>query len=133
MISVSLEPDDRGERQRLVDHLQDRHGPGPRFFDAATLDHLSREHERLHNARDGAGYWPGGSEGPHKMDDLTSWDDTKRLRMHLGRTHRMEADTCPEPLAKLRDLHDRVHDDAYRHRSPDELDPQKDHDRSDLT
>lgn len=130
---VSLESDDRSERQRLVDHLQDRHGPGTRYFDAITLDQLSREHERLHNARDGAGYWPGGSEGPHKRDDLTSWDDTKRLRMHLFHTHQIETGTYPESLAKLRDLHDQVHDEAYRHRSIDEYDHAKDHDRSDLT
>jgi hypothetical protein len=132
MISLSLEPDDRGERQRLVDHLQDRHGPGTRYFDAITLDQLSREHDRLHNARDGAGYWPGGSEGPHKMD-LTSWDEIKRLRTHLARTHRIDPVTYPESLVKLRDLHDQVHDDAYRHRNPGELDFQRAHERSDLT
>lgn len=115
---MTITPDERGERQRLVDHLQDRHGPGLTIGDAATLDYLSQEHDRLHNARDGAGVWPGGSEGPHKNDDLTSWDDTKRLRTV----------TDVESLDKLRDLHDQVHDAAYRHRSPGEY-----HDRSDLT
>jgi hypothetical protein len=125
---VVITPDNRGQRQRLVDHLEDRHGPGLRIGDAATLDYLSQEHDRLHNSRDGAGVWPGGSEGPHKNDDLTSWDDTKRLRTHLSRRHRIETFTDGESLDKLRDVHDQVHDDAYRHRSPSE-----DHDRSDLT
>ena len=65
------------------------------------------------------------------MDDVTSWDDTKRLRTHLDRRHRIDPGTYPESLAKLRDLHDQVHDDAYRHRIPNEGDPRRDHDRSD--
>jgi hypothetical protein len=126
-------PDDRGERQRFVDHLQDRHGPGLRIGDAATLDYLSQEHDRLHKSRNGAGTWPGGSEGPHQIDDLTSWDDAKRLRTHLSRRHRIETVTYPESFGKLCNLHDQVHDDAYRDRSPDEYHDSDDHDRSDLT
>ncbi len=54
--------------------------------------------------------------------------------MHLDRRHhRIETVTYPESLAKLRDLHDQVHDDAYRYRTPEEYDNAKDHDRSDLT
>jgi hypothetical protein len=105
-------PDDRSERQRLVDHLQDRHGPGLRIGDAATLDFLAQEHDRRHNAEDGAGKWPGGSEGPHKKDDLTSWDDTKRLLVHLNRTHDIKTVIHSESLVNLRELHDQVHDDA---------------------
>jgi hypothetical protein len=135
MISASLEPDDRGERQRLVDHLQDRHGPGLKIADAATLDFLTQMHDRLHDAQGCAGRWPGGSEGPHEKPDPTSWNDTERILTHLSRTHGIDTVTYPDSLAKLRDLHDQVHDDAYRHRprSPDELDPRRDHDRSDLT
>jgi hypothetical protein len=132
-LRVMTTPNDRGERQPLVDHLQDRHGPGLRFHDAATSDYLSQEHDQLHNSRDGAGTWPGGSEGPHMKDDLTSWDETKRLRMHLNHRHRIEPVTCPESLAELMDLHDQVHDDAYRHRSPEEYNHVMNHERSNLT
>lgn len=125
-------PDDRSERQRLVDHLQDRHGPGFRIGDAATLAYLLQEHERLHNSRDGAGAWPGGSEGPHKNDDLTSWDEAKRLHTHLSRRHRIEGITYPESLVELRDLHDQVHDDAHP-RPHGEFYDSRDHDRNDLT
>jgi hypothetical protein len=125
--------DDRGERQRFVDHLQDRHGPGLEIHDGATLDVLSQMHDRLHNANDGAGQWPGGNEGPHEIDDRTSWDDWKRLSTHLSRTHEIEPSTYPESFAKLWDLHDELHDDAYRQRKPDEFYPQRDHDRSDLS
>jgi hypothetical protein len=132
---VMSTPDERGEWQRLVDHLQDRHGPGLRLGEAATLAYLSQMHERLHTSRNGAGTWPGGSEGPHKMDDITSWDETKRLRMHLNRTHRMDPVTYPESLAKLRDLHDQLHDGAYPHHSPEERrgHGQRNHHRTDLT
>ena len=90
-------------------------------------------HDRLHNAEDGVGRWPGGSEGPHKNDDLTPWDDTKRLRTHLNRTHRIKPGTYSESLSKLWDLHDQAHDEAYSERSPDEYHDHRDHDRSDLT
>jgi hypothetical protein len=45
----------------------------------------------------------------------------------------METVTHLESLAELRDLHDQVHDDVYRHRSPGEFDDSRDHERSDLT
>lgn len=125
--------DDRSRRQRLVDHLQDRHGPGLKIHDAATHDLLLRMHDQHHHAEDGAGTWPGGSEGPHEHDDLTSWDDTKRLLTHLKRTHRIGTATLPESLAKLGDLHDQLHDDAYRNRSPGEYRNSDHHDRRDLT
>ena len=126
-------PDSRGERQRLVDHLQDRHGPGLRIADAATLDFLRQMHRRLHSALEGAGSWPGGSEGPHDEDNLTSWDDLTRLRIHLSRRHEIEPATNLETLDELYDLHDDVHDKAYRHRRPDEYHASTDHDRSDFT
>jgi hypothetical protein len=122
--------DDRGERQRFVDHLQDRHGPGLTIGDGATFDDLSELHNRLHNADNGAGRWPGGSEGPYEIDDRTSWDETKRLSTHLSRTHGIEPVTHPKSLPNLWNLHDEVHDDAYSRRSPDEFYPQRDHDRS---
>jgi hypothetical protein len=83
----------------------------------------------------GAGAWPGGSEGPHKLDDVTSWDESKRLRMHLNRAHRMDPVTYPESLAKLRDLHDQLHDGAYPYHSPEERDGHghRNHHRTDLT
>ena len=126
-------PDDRGERQRFVGHLQDRHGPGLEIGDGETFDCLSQMHERLHNAYDGAGQSPGESEGPHQIDDRTSWDDRKRLSTQLSRTHGIEPSTYPESLAKLWDLHDERHDDAYRQRKPGEYYSQRDDDRSRLT
>ena len=125
--------DERGERQRLVDHLQDRHGPGLGIGDGATLEWLYREHERLHASRDGAGTWPGGSEGPHSDGDLSSWDITKRLQMHLNRRHATNKGANLESVAELFDLHDQLHDEAYRRRRPDEYYPDRDHDRSNLT
>jgi hypothetical protein len=126
-------PDDRSERQRLVDHLQDRHGPGLDKHDGATLDLLTQMHDLLHNSRDGAGTWPGGSKGSNQKDDLTSWDETKRLRTHLTRTHHGIELSDTESLVQLRNLRDQVQDESYRQRSPERFDHHRDHDRSDLT
>jgi hypothetical protein len=126
-------PDDRSERQRLVDHLQDRHGPGLDIHDAATLDLLTQMHDRLHNSRDDAGTWPGGTEGPHEKEDLTTWDETKRLRTHLTRTHHGIELADTQSLVQMRNLHDEVHDEAYHQRTPEKFDHHRDHDRSDLT
>jgi hypothetical protein len=57
----------------------------------------------------------------------------KAPTLHLRYTHQMETVTYSESLAKLRDLVDQVHDEAYRQRSLEEYDHAQDHDRSDLT
>jgi hypothetical protein len=100
--------DDRGERKRLVDHLQDRHGPGLRIGDGATLDFLKQMHAERHDAREGAGRWPGGSEGPHDRNDLSSWDETKRLVTHLRCQHEPSDPDPAGSLDKIEGPHDRT-------------------------
>src|ERR1700722_12249855 len=100
--------DDRGERQRLVGRLQDRHGPGLTIGKAAPIAFLSQWHADLHDADDGAGYWPGGSEGPHDRTDLSSWDETKRLVTHLRRQHEPSDPDPAGSLDKIEGPHDRT-------------------------
>jgi hypothetical protein len=100
--------DDPGKRNQLVDHLQDRHGPGLTIGKAASIDHLSQLHTDLHDAGDGAGYWPGGSEGPHDRNDLSSWDETKRLVTHLRRRHEPSDPDSAGSLERIEGPHDRT-------------------------
>jgi hypothetical protein len=99
---------DRAERERLVDHLQDRHGPGLTIGKAATTDFLLQLHAEQHDAGDGAGSWPGGSEGPHDRTDLSSWDKTKRLVIHLHRHHEPNDPDPAGALDKIEGPHDRT-------------------------